>query len=1219
MMDAHPLLAEETVCANVRIEIQQDVAFERQAFLARMKIKNSLASIPLTDIRISVWVKDQQGTLVETTSDPNNTTAKFFIRIDALRNINNITGTGTIQPTAEAEMHWLLIPSRGAAAESVEGKIYYVGATLSYKVSGDLQEVDVAPDLITVKPQPELILDYFLTRDVRADDPLTQAIEPAEPFTLGVRIKNNGLGIARRMSIDSAQPKIVQNELGLLIGFRIIGSTIQDKSTTPSLLLQFGDIAGGQYRVGRWLMETSLAGRFESFSARFIHSDEFGGNLTSLLSDVRTHFLIHDVVVDLPGRDVISDFLALDDSLVRVYESEGIDTTVTNYSDVATFRFISESNGTQLYRFTMPVFTGPAYASVADPFQGTKEIQEVIRADAKVIPSTNAWFATTGVGNNSQYAVRLFDSNGGGDYFFKVRNKSASNKPPVIQFIPDRTGMEGNESSFIVVASDPNGTIPKLSLDAKPSGSTFTDKGDGTGSFKWTPTQGQKGRYTLTFRASDGELSSARTAGLRIFMAGDSDGDDMLDSWEIFFFGNLQRDGTGDYDNDGASDLTEFLRDSDPTFAGDIPTVPVIDSPLDGTSVTTVQPKLTVKNSSHGLKPATYDFELFKESSFTTLLSSKYDVAEGQATTSWALAQNLADNTRFYWRARAKTSYAKSQWVHGSFFVNTANDPPLPFSIDSPKNGEVVATLTPILAVANSSDPDGDVITYGFEVRLGSSTGTLITSMNGVAQHSSGITSWLIPVTLTEDSLYVWRATATDALGLSTSTTWSSFIPSLANNAPSPPLPIRPEDGVSVASTTVELVALPGLDPEHQTVKHYFEFDTVNTFNSTNLISSGPIDELSGEVRFTVSNLKEDTLYFWRVKANDSLLNSAWATSSLRVNTQNQAPSVPGVLNPGMGSTVTVLDPMLQLTQSTDPDGETVRYQFEVYADAALLKLIASKTTSATSWTVAPQLSDNTKYFWRARALDPNNLASAWTSVLNFFVNYNSVNDIPTFDFIEPLSSTIPAGKQLLLRWSDADPDSNAKITLYANSIVLASALQEDPDDKDDTYIWNTQGITPGSYQLKAVIADEDHSITKLGAIVTINNTEPLNQDSDGDRVPDSKDNCPYFSNTSQRDSGSLLSKAKDRIGNACQCGDVNGDGIINAKDPVMIRKTLRKGSKIRMKRPDLCHVGGTKGCTVKDALLIEKAILRMQQYLKSKVKKGRKPKLPQVCRPAKP
>jgi Tol biopolymer transport system component len=44
----------------------------------------------------------------------------------------------------------------------------------------------------------------------------------------------------------------------------------------------------------------------------------------------------------------------------------------------------------------------------------------------------------------------------------------------------------------------------------------------------------------------------------------DFDNDGLPDSWELKYFGSLDRDGTGDFDNDGMSDGAEFLAGTDP-------------------------------------------------------------------------------------------------------------------------------------------------------------------------------------------------------------------------------------------------------------------------------------------------------------------------------------------------------------------------------------------------------------------------------------------------------------------------------------------------------------------------------------------------------------------------------------------------------------------------------------------------------------------------------
>lgn len=232
---------------------------------------------------------------------------------------------------------------------------------------------------------PELVVDYFFTEEVYGDDPLTQGtIEPSEPFTLGVRVRNDGAGLARNITIDSAQPQIVDNQQELLIAFQIDGSFINDLPAQPSLLLNFGDIGPSASKVGRWIMQTSLSGEFVSFGADFTHSDALGGRLTSLITGASSHLLVHDVRVDLPGRDGVRDFLA-DDGIHRVYESDSVDTDVDDRSGNYALQHVSTSGTISVYDLVTPSppLAGMLYVKLDDPFDGAKEVVSVVRGDGK--------------------------------------------------------------------------------------------------------------------------------------------------------------------------------------------------------------------------------------------------------------------------------------------------------------------------------------------------------------------------------------------------------------------------------------------------------------------------------------------------------------------------------------------------------------------------------------------------------------------------------------------------------------------------------------------------------------------------------------------------------------------------------------------------------------------------------------------------------------------
>ena len=500
-------LAQETVCASVKIEIKQELALERQAFDAEMRINNTTDTGVIENISVDVKVMDEAGEPVSVTSDPNNLAAKFFLRVSSKQNISAIDGTGTVSPRTTGIINWMLIPAPGAAGTSPLGKKYLVGATLRYKYANEETSLDVSPDVITVKALPLLTLDYFLTQHVVADDPLTAEIEPAEPFTLGVRVKNSGHATAKNLTIDSAQPKIIENNQGLLINFMLLGSYLNDAPAQNTLLLNFGDINSGVSKMGRWQMQTSLAGKFTEFSARFTHADELGGALTSLMQGINAHMLLRDVRVDMPGRDYVRDFLAQDGDVIRVYESDSTDTEVTDRSAVAALTANSVTSANASYSLQFPATAGFAYVRVPDPSNGTMAIARIVRSDAKEILPENVWLSKTRNEQTKQwqYWFNLFDVNTTGIYSSDFNAPVAAPQAPLVQFVPDRVTKETRQVSFLVEASSPDGRPITLVASPLPAGASFTLQADDPaapgikrGIFDWTPAKGTSGSYLIT-------------------------------------------------------------------------------------------------------------------------------------------------------------------------------------------------------------------------------------------------------------------------------------------------------------------------------------------------------------------------------------------------------------------------------------------------------------------------------------------------------------------------------------------------------------------------------------------------------------------------------------------------------------------------------------------------------------------------------------------------
>jgi hypothetical protein len=1048
--------AQETICARVKIEIRQELTLERQAFDAEMKINNTTDTGVIENVSVVVKVTDENGTPVAVTDNPNDLSAKFFVRLSGRQNIEAVDGTGTVSPKTTAIINWLLIPAPGAAGANPFGKKYLVGATLKYKFGGEETVLEVSPDVITVKPLPLLTLDYFLTQDVWADDPLTPDIEPAEPFTLGVRVKNTGYATAKNLAIDSAQPKIIENNQGLLINFMLTGSYVNDAPAQNTLLINFGDIAAGTSKMGRWIMETTLAGKFTEFTARFSHADELGGSLTSILQAANAHFLIRDVRADLPGRDSVRDFLARDGDVIRVYESDGPDTEVTDRSGVATLAAGTNAAGNASYRLSFPATAGFVYVKLPDPFGGQKALGQIVRSDAKVMAAENVWLSKTRDGQTKQWEhwVNFFDVNSTGLYDTGFQAPPADARPPVIQFIPDRTTQEQKQVSFLVEASSPDGKPVTLTAAPLPAGAAFTLQaadpqapGVARAIFDWTPAEGTAGDYLIAYTASDGVLSATRSANIKV---------------EIY---------------------------TPPPQPG----TPIIVAPLPDAQVAALKPALSVQTSTDPRDPTTQvQFEVYADEAETRLVASalvdKAVFDDLPQPTAWTVPEDLADNTHYWWRARAfdgSTFY--SPWVNGRFFVNLYNDPPDSFNLTNPAPNAEVASLTPVLAWTNSTDRDGDTLTYNVAVYKDAALTEAAAQAADLPEDPSGSTHWTVTAPLTNHATYYWQVVARDALGAPLPSSVRSFVVNTGNTAPSDPELLSPPAGGQSTDPDTELSVRNSADAENDPIAYVFEIDTVNTFDSSDKKSSGQVVQGGADsTSWTAGGLVENRRYWWRVKAQDGRAESAWVVGDFLMNAVNDIPPTPTIRNPGDGAWSATLQPTLEANPVADPEGEAVRYQFEVYRDAALTQKATDGISTGTALTLPVPLADHTTYWWRVRALDSHDAASPWSPAAVLYVSTAPYQN-PTIAVtapampVAPDTVTSPSGtrQQVTLRWEGTDPNIEPTVALYYDSSqtgfagsLIVEGLPQGAGTQSGSYVWDVTGLAPGVYYVYAVISD---------------------------------------------------------------------------------------------------------------------------------------------------
>jgi uncharacterized protein (TIGR03382 family) len=198
--------------------------------------------------------------------------------------------------------------------------------------------------------------------------------------------------------------------------------------------------------------------------------------------------------------------------------------------------------------------------------------------------------------------------------------------------------------------------------------------------------------------------------------------------------------------------------------ANHAPGAPALVGPAQGESVASATPALVASPATDSDGDAlSYVFELDTSATFggaARQVSSAVEAQDGKV--GWTPAA-LQENTRYYWRVRALDAASAGDWTVGTFVVNAQNDAPSAPVALNPSEA-VVATRKPTLTVQNAVDPEGDAVTYAFEVRkLGSSD--VVASASSVAAGAHGVTSVTLTEELEEGAEYVWVASAKDAQG----------------------------------------------------------------------------------------------------------------------------------------------------------------------------------------------------------------------------------------------------------------------------------------------------------------------------------------------------------------------------------------------------------------------------------------------------------------------
>ncbi|MCX6551317.1 MAG: hypothetical protein NTY02_10000 [Acidobacteria bacterium] len=205
------------------------------------------------------------------------------------------------------------------------------------------------------------------------------------------------------------------------------------------------------------------------------------------------------------------------------------------------------------------------------------------------------------------------------------------------------------------------------------------------------------------------------------------------------------------------------------------------------------------------------------------------------------------------------------------------------------------------------------------------------------------------------------------------------------------PTPVTPGQGSTIRSEEqpVTLTVQNSTTNGQRPITYVFELASDSGFSNRILVREGIQPGGDGKTALRLPDaLAADRTYFWRAKAEDGANASPYsaAVSFAVVNIAVIQPPVP--VAPIGGATTSSQSPQFSVQNSsrTGPAG-AISYTFEISENESFTAMVAVVTiaegTSPTKFTIAQQLKERTRHYWRARAFD-SNVMSDWTVTQSF-------------------------------------------------------------------------------------------------------------------------------------------------------------------------------------------------------------------------------------------
>jgi len=436
---------------------------------------------------------------------------------------------------------------------------------------------------------------------------------------------------------------------------------------------------------------------------------------------------------------------------------------------------------------------------------------------------------------------------------------------------------------------------------------------------------------------------------------------------------------------------------------------------------------------------------------------------------------------------------------------NVNDGPTIPSLLDPIADSEV-ADNRPTLELINSTDPQNDPITYDFQVFDDLLMTNLVAEVLDVPEDTAGTTAIQVADPLTENTVYAWRARASDGTVYSVYSDLELFFVNEVNEEPDKPVLADPIDDQEVDVVRPLFTWSDFADVDRDAGSFDFQ---IEDRESGQIVVEAEITftGLERDSTYTIeTDLEEDGRYLWRVRGVDEhFLEGEWSDAAeFVVNTDNAAPSEVVFLDPLDGDQVEGVSPVLTATESVDPEGVEPVYVFEVdsvdtFDSGDLASTIADHTgTGEVSWDLADEgveLTENTTAYARVRAEDDLGAASPW-DVISFFVRGD--NDAPSVPVLLSPEDGLTTENlaQVYVIGHSADPEGDdisyeIRLTRDEEGSDLVDEVLDlqhgaGPEGTADQTSWRTELSADGTYYWTARAVDDRGAASEWADVFTL-------------------------------------------------------------------------------------------------------------------------------------